>query len=300
MVGGECTATSDIYTLGVVMYEMIAGRRPYDDTNSAAAALAAMLTTTPAPLVTRAMVTPEVDRLVMRCIENQQADRFQSAEELAAALDELLAGDEAVTLMARAAGSAARPVARVPPAAPGFSFSTTLQGPPPPLMMPAVAPPTLRASPAALARAPFTALEEPAPFAAHDGPPPFAPSGPAPYAASPPPPASSVPTGSVVVPPIGHLPPLRVTATGRQAPITPPGGMAIPGRNLREAYPTIHRPAPSPMRPPTPTFFEERPLTPPSGTYFGRRRGRTAMRIAIAATGLAIAAAAALAIATQL
>ncbi|MGH2898309.1 MAG: hypothetical protein ACRDMZ_06510, partial [Solirubrobacteraceae bacterium] len=102
------------------------------------------------------------------------------------------------------------------------------------------------------------------------------------------------------LPPRGHLPPVRVTATGRQAPITPPGGMAVPGKNLRETYPTIHRPAPSPMRPPTPTFFEDRPLTPPSGTYFGRRRGRTAVRIAIVATGLAIAAAAALAIATQL
>jgi hypothetical protein len=75
--------------------------------------------------------------------------------------------------------------------------------------------------------------------------------------------------------------------------------MSTPGRNLRESYPTIHRPPPSPMRPPTPTF-DERPLTPPSGTYFGRRRGRTAARVAIAATGLAIAAAAALALASQL
>ncbi len=103
MVGGLCTATSDIYTLGIVMYEMISGRKPYDDANSAAVALAAVLTTTPERLSVRAMVTPEVDRIVMQCLERQQDDRFQSAVELAATLDDLLlVDDEAVTHMAPA------------------------------------------------------------------------------------------------------------------------------------------------------------------------------------------------------
>src|SRR6185295_12825734 len=98
MVGGEGHATSDIYTLGIVMYEMITGRKPFDDANSAAAALAALLTTTPERLTTLAGVPGDVDRLVMRCIERQHADRFQSATELAEALDELLtSGEEAVT-----------------------------------------------------------------------------------------------------------------------------------------------------------------------------------------------------------
>jgi serine/threonine-protein kinase len=98
MVGGMCDATSDIYTLGIVMYEMIAGRKPFNDANSAAAALAAVLTTTPPRLAVQAVVPSDVDRIVMRCIERQYADRFQSATELAAALDEILGGnEEAVT-----------------------------------------------------------------------------------------------------------------------------------------------------------------------------------------------------------
>jgi serine/threonine-protein kinase len=98
MVGGMCDATSDIYTLGVVMYEMIAGRKPFSDATSAAAALAAVLTTTPPRLAVQAVVPSDVDRAVMRCIERQYADRYQSAAELAAALDEILVGgEEAVT-----------------------------------------------------------------------------------------------------------------------------------------------------------------------------------------------------------
>jgi serine/threonine-protein kinase len=291
MVGGECTATSDIYTLGVVMYEMIAGRRPYDDTNSAAAALAALLTTTPARLSTRVPVTDDVDRIVMRCLESQQTDRFQSAQELAAALDEVLEPDEAVTLMARAA--------RVPPAAPGFSFLTTLQGPPPVTVPPAVPAVVLAPAPAApVAAAP---VAPPPPSAALTPPP-------SPVAAPPPsaaptagPPVATAPVAaaprsvSVPMPLVGHLAAMPVVVSGRpHAPVTPPGGMAAAlTKSLREAYPTIHRPAPSPMRPPA---LEKRPITPPSGIHpWGRRRRRAALRIAILAIWIAIAIAAAVA-----
>src|SRR6185503_7116261 len=130
MVGGQCTAASDIYTLGIVMYEMIAGRKPFDDANSAAAALAAALTMTPERLSSRAQVTVEVDRLVMRCLESHHSHRFQSAVELAEALDEVLDGEEVVTLMAPAArGSDA--MASSSPSIDLPGFSSTLQGPPP-------------------------------------------------------------------------------------------------------------------------------------------------------------------------
>src|SRR5262249_48737353 len=129
MVGGECTATSDIYSLGIVMFEMIAGRRPFDDANSAAAALAAALTTTPERLSARAAVPADGDRGGMGCPGRPPAERFHRADELADALDEiLLDGDEAATHL--------EPAARAPDA----GFATTLTGPPPAHLLAPTAP----------------------------------------------------------------------------------------------------------------------------------------------------------------
>ncbi|HET9622474.1 MAG TPA: serine/threonine-protein kinase [Kofleriaceae bacterium] len=118
MVGGECGPPSDIYTLGVVMYEMIAGQKPFDNHGSAAAALAAMLTTTPPALSTVAHVPLDVDHLVMRCLKREHTERFQTADALAAALDELLTGEEQVTSIAvvqRSAGTVTRTAVLTPP-----------------------------------------------------------------------------------------------------------------------------------------------------------------------------------------
>jgi serine/threonine protein kinase len=150
MVGGQCLPSSDLYTLGVVMYEMIAGKKPFDDANSAAAALAAVLTVTPDRLSTRAMVPVDVDRIVMRCLERQHADRFQTAGELAEAIDELFEGEDQVTSIAPAnrmpSPIRAMPKATTPPkpivpadnpAAPPANHDSTLVGHEPVARLPA-------------------------------------------------------------------------------------------------------------------------------------------------------------------
>ena len=94
MVGGECTGQSDIFTLGIVMYEMISGARPFGNATTAASMLAAMLTTTPDPLSSRTDAPPELDRILERCLAHKPEDRFADVGELAAELDRLLGPDD--------------------------------------------------------------------------------------------------------------------------------------------------------------------------------------------------------------
>ncbi len=82
--GRAVDGRSDLFSLGAILYEMLAGRRPFRG-ESCAATLAAILRDTPAPLVG---VSPRVSSVVERCLRKDPEQRFQSALELKAALEE--------------------------------------------------------------------------------------------------------------------------------------------------------------------------------------------------------------------
>ncbi len=71
---------TDIYALGVLGYELLAGRPPFSGTNPQQV-LAAHVTDAPVPISRhRANIPPSLASLIMRCLEKKPADRFQSAE----------------------------------------------------------------------------------------------------------------------------------------------------------------------------------------------------------------------------
>ena len=90
MVGGDCGPPSDIFTLGVVIYEMIAGERPFGDQSSAANMLAALVSVVPTPLSRISDAPPALDAVLARCLHPEPIHRYREITELAAALEQLL------------------------------------------------------------------------------------------------------------------------------------------------------------------------------------------------------------------
>jgi serine/threonine-protein kinase len=79
----------DIYALGVLAYEMLTGYPPFHGL-SPQQTLAAHITQAPAPIAQRRPgVAPVLEALIMRCLAKRPADRFQTADELLAALEPL-------------------------------------------------------------------------------------------------------------------------------------------------------------------------------------------------------------------
>ena len=105
--GEEADSRSDIFSFGVILFEMFAGERPFRG-DTAVETMNAILKTDapelPAPLNAQ---SPGVERVIHRCLEKRPEQRFQSASDLGFALEALTATS---SRQAIATGSATLPL----------------------------------------------------------------------------------------------------------------------------------------------------------------------------------------------
>ncbi len=87
--GGYVDEKSDIYSLGIVMYEMITGRVPFDGDNPVNIALMHINGEMVPPSRLIAGVPPALEHIILKCTDKYPVNRFASADELIEALNNL-------------------------------------------------------------------------------------------------------------------------------------------------------------------------------------------------------------------
>jgi serine/threonine-protein kinase len=88
--GERATPASDRYALGVVAYELLAGRRPFESDSPTAEAAAHVNAEVPS-------VSPQLDPIFQRALAKDPRDRYETASELVEALREAVEGGSATT-----------------------------------------------------------------------------------------------------------------------------------------------------------------------------------------------------------
>jgi beta-lactam-binding protein with PASTA domain/predicted Ser/Thr protein kinase len=139
--GAPVTPASDIYSVGIVLYEMLTGSVPFTGDTPLEIAMKHLSTTPMPPSEKRREVPHELDSIVLRALAKDPADRYQSADEMDADLARASRGqaispetEEAATQVLRGTGatlaSAPTAITRRVNAAPAPA------GPPPPYSRP--------------------------------------------------------------------------------------------------------------------------------------------------------------------
>ncbi|MGH9394272.1 MAG: protein kinase domain-containing protein [Terriglobales bacterium] len=127
--GEPVDARSDIFSLGVVLYQIASGQPPFQGRTSADLSAAILVKTPPPPSSLRAEIPPRLDDIIAQCLEKDPDLRFQSAAELRVSLKRL-AGASSSAGSASGSGPASSLGVAPPSSAPSAAAGPPASAPP--------------------------------------------------------------------------------------------------------------------------------------------------------------------------
>jgi serine/threonine-protein kinase len=107
--GEEPDARSDLYSLGIVLYQLLLGRPPFAAETQIGTAMKHIQAAPPPPRSIKAGIPKAVEAVILKSLEKKPSDRYSTAAEMRSALQESLSGSRTTVMRAAERPAAKRP-----------------------------------------------------------------------------------------------------------------------------------------------------------------------------------------------